>query len=183
MEQHLPLSATAEKKLRIGVWIVTALVLILVSMMRRPEFRFELPEGFSLAFLPGVHAVLNTTVALCLIAALVAVKKQNIGLHRRFMSVAMLLSAIFLLCYVAYHFTNVETKFGGVGLIRTVYLILLITHIVSAAVSFPLILFTYLAGWADRREAHRRLAKITFPLWLYVAITGPVCYLMLRPYY
>jgi putative membrane protein len=162
---------------------VTVLVLVLVGLMRRPEMRIELPEGFSLAFLPGVHAVINTTVALCLIAALVAVKKQNICLHRKFMSVAMLLSGIFLLCYVAYHFTNVETKFGGEGSIRTVYFILLITHIVSAAVSLPLILFTYLAGWADRRPAHRRLAKITYPLWLYVAITGPVCYLMLRPYY
>jgi putative membrane protein len=183
MDKHSPLSPTAEKKLRTGVWIVTVLGLVLVGLMRRPEMRIELPEGFSLAFLPGVHAVINTTVALCLIAALVAVKKQNICLHRKFMSVAMLLSGIFLLCYVAYHFTNVETKFGGEGSIRTVYFILLITHIVSAAVSLPLILFTYLAGWADRRPAHRRLAKITYPLWLYVAITGPVCYLMLRPYY
>ncbi len=169
--------------MRTGVWIVTVLVLVLVGLMRRPELRIELPDGISLAFLPAVHAVINSTVAFCLIAALVAVKKQNIGLHRRFMSVAMLLSGIFLLCYVAYHFTNVETKFGGEGSIRTVYFSLLITHIFSAAVSFPLILFTYLAGWADRRPAHRRLAKITYPLWLYVALTGPVCYLMLRPYY
>jgi len=183
MEKKSTLSATAEKKLRTGVWIVTVLVLVLVGLMRRPELRIELPEGFSLAFLPGVHAALNSLVALCLIAALVAVKKQNISLHRRFMSVAMLLSGIFLLCYVAYHFTNMETNFGGEGAIRKVYFFLLITHIACAAVSFPLILFTYLAGWADRRPAHRRLAKITYPLWLYVAITGPICYIMLRPYY
>ena len=183
MESHSPLSASAEKKLRLGVWIVTVLVLVLVSLMRRPDLRIVLPDGVSLDFLPAVHAVLNTTVAIFLITALIAIKKSNITLHRRMMSGAMMLSGIFLLCYVAYHFTNTETKFGGVGSIRAVYLFLLITHIVSAAVSFPLILFTYLAGWSDRREAHRRLAKITFPLWLYVAITGPVCYLMLRPYY
>jgi len=84
---------------------------------------------------------------------------------------------------VAYHFTNVETKFGGEGAIRSVYFFLLITHIVAAAVSFPMILFSYLAGWADQRQRHRRLAKWTFPLWFYVAVTGPICYLMLRPYY
>jgi len=183
MESHLPLSAAAEKKLRIAVLIVTALVLLLVGLMRRPELRIALPEGMHLDFLPAVHAVLNSTVALCLIAALLAVKQGNIHRHKRFMTAAMLFSTVFLLCYVAYHFTNAETKFGGEGSIRLVYLVLLITHIVSAAVSFPLILLTYLAGWADRREAHRRLAKITFPLWLYVAITGPICYLMLRPYY
>lgn len=183
MNSHTPLSATSEKKLRLGVWIVTVLVLVLVGLMRRPELRIVLPDGVSLDFLPAVHAVLNTTVAIFLITALIAIKKSNITLHRRMMSGAMILSGIFLLCYVAYHFTNEETRFGGEGPIRTVYLILLITHIVSAAVSLPLILFTYLAGWADRRPAHRRLAKITYPLWLYVAITGPVCYLMLRPYY
>lgn len=183
MEPHLPLSASTEKKLRIAVWIVTALVLVLVGLMRRPELRIALPEGMHLDFLPAVHAVLNSSVALCLIAALLAVKQGNIQRHKRFMTAAMVLSTVFLLCYVAYHFTNAETKFGGEGTIRLVYFGLLITHIASAAVSFPLILLTYLAGWADRREAHRRLAKITFPLWLYVAITGPICYWMLRPYY
>lgn len=183
MNQYSPLSVATEKKLRGGVWIVTILVLVLVGLMRRPELRIILPDGMHLNFLPAVHAILNSTVAVCLIAALIAVKNQNIRCHQRLMSGAMILSGLFLLCYVAYHFTNVETNFGGEGAIRTVYFFLLITHIFSAAVSFPLILFTYLAGWADRREAHRRLAKITYPLWLYVAITGPVCYLMLRPYY
>lgn len=183
MEQHSSLSPATEKKLRIGVWVVTALVLVLVGLMRRPELRIALPEGMHLDFLPAVHAVLNSTVALCLVIALLAVKQGNITRHKRFMTAAMALSTIFLLCYVAYHFTNEETKFGGEGGIRIVYFVLLITHILSAAVSFPLILLTYLAGWADRREAHRRLAKITFPLWLYVAVTGPICYLMLRPYY
>lgn len=177
------LSQAAEKKLRIGVWMITALVLVLVGLMRRPEFRISLPDGVSLGFLPAVHAILNSTVAIFLITALYAVKQRNDRAHQRCMTIAVSLSALFLLCYVSYHFTTDETKFGGDGIVRGIYLTLLLTHIVAAAVSFPLILLTYLAGWADLRERHRRLAKFTFPLWLYVAVTGPVCYLMLRPYY
>jgi putative membrane protein len=86
---------------------------------------------------------------------------------------------LFLLSYVAYHFTSTETKFTGTGWVRPVYFFLLITHIVLAAVSLPFILLAYLAGWADRREVHRRLVKFVFPMWLYVAVTGPVVYLML----
>ena len=95
----------------------------------------------------------------------------------------MVCSALFLLCYVAYHFTTPETKFGGEGSIRIVYFVLLISHIVLAAVSFPLILFTWIFGFTGQVTRHRKFSKITFPMWLYVAITGPACYLMLRPYY
>ncbi len=177
------LSVTTEKKLRIGVWVITALVLVLVGMMRRPEFRIDLPDGVELDFLPAVHAVLNSLVAVFLIIALLAVKRRDFVNHQRFMTAAVTLSVVFLLCYVVYHFTHEETRFGGVGRVRALYFFLLVTHIAAAASSFPLILLTYLAGWADQRTRHRRLSKITFPMWLYVAITGPVCYLMLRPYY
>lgn len=163
-------------------WVVTALVLILVVMMRSP-YKIPLPEGWSMSFLPPIHAVLNTFVALALIAALLAVKAGRIALHKRFIMVAMALSAGFLLCYVAYHFTTVETRFGGKGWVRSVYFFLLITHIVFAAISLPAIFLTFISGWTNRFEAHRRLARWVFPLWLYVAITGPICYLMLRPYY
>ena len=182
-QHHQPLSTATEKKLRTVVWVITALVLILVGLMRRPELRISLPDGMHLNFLPLVHAILNSLVSVSLIAALVAVKQQRFQAHQRFMTTAMSLSVIFLLCYVAYHFTTVETKFGGEGGIRLVYFTLLITHITAAAISFPLILLTYIAGWADLRARHRKLAKITYPLWLYVAVTGPICYLMLRPYY
>jgi putative membrane protein len=132
-----------------------------------------------------------------LIIALIAVLKGAIGLHRRMMMTAMGLSVLFLLSYVAYHFTSNEVKFGDsnldgivdaaelarVGGMRTIYLLLLITHIVLAAVSLPFILFTFIAGLTNRFAAHRRLARWVYPMWLYVAITGPVCYWMLRPYY
>ena len=170
------------KVLTTAAWIVTALVLILVVMMRSP-YKIPLPEGWSMAFLPPVHAVLNTFVALALVAALLAVKAGRIALHRRFIMTAMGLSAGFLLCYVAYHFTTVETRFGGEGWVRSVYFFLLITHIVFAAISLPAIFLTFISGLTNRFEAHRRLTRWVFPIWLYVAITGPICYLMLRPYY
>lgn len=171
------------RKLGIGAWIVTALVLVLVGLMRRPELRIVLPEGISFAFLPPVHAAINTIVSVLLIAAILAVKSGRILLHRKLMLSAMGFSVLFLLGYVAYHFTNVETKFGGTGTIRGVYFFLLITHIAAAAVSLPLILLTFINAWTNRFDAHRKMARWVFPIWLYVAVTGPICYLMLRPYY
>ena len=170
------------RKLTIGVWITTVLVWGLVGAMRRPE-KISLPEGITLEFLPTVHAVLNSLVAILLVFALVMIKKGNVDLHRKAIFGAMLCSAMFLVCYVAYHFTNEETKFGGEGAIRIVYFVILISHIVLAAVSFPFILLTWVYGYTDQYEKHRQMAKFVFPVWLYVAVTGPVCYLMLRPYY
>lgn len=185
------------KKLGRISWLLTAVVLVLVGLMRRPELRIPLPEGWSFAFLPPVHAVINTLVSIALVVAIVAVKQGKIALHRNAIVAAMGLSVGFLLCYVAYHFTNTEVLYGdanhdglldaaeraAVGGARTTYLVLLISHIVLAGVSLPAILFTFIAGWTNRFAAHRRLAKWVFPMWLYVAVSGPICYLMLRPYY
>lgn len=175
-----PLSPQAESKLRKLVWVVTGLVLLLVGMMRNPKFHIPLPEGVGLDFLPGFYSFLNVLVAICLVLAVVAVKKGNIPRHRRFINAAMIFSGLFLLSYVAYHFTSAETKFTGTGWVRPVYFFLLGSHIILAAVSLPFILLAYLAGKADRRPAHRRLVKVVFPMWLYVSITGPVVYVMLH---
>ena len=183
------------KKLGVAAWILSAVVLLLVVTMQK--VKLPLPEGWSSAFLPPIHALLNSLVALCLVAALVAVKQGKIALHKGFIVAAMTFSVAFLLCYVAYHLTSAEVKFGdadgdglvsaaeklAVGSSRTAYLLLLISHITLAAVSLPFILFTFIAGWTSRFTAHRRLARWVFPVWLYVAITGPICYWMLRPYY
>lgn len=178
-----PPQEALSKKLGIVAWVLTAAVLGLVGLMRQPSLRIPLPEGFTFDFLPPVHALLNSLVAIALIIALVAVKQGKILLHRKAIFAAMGLSVAFLLCYVAYHFTTEETRYGGTGAMRGVYFFLLITHIVLAGVSLPFILFTFIAGWTNRFAAHRRLAKWVFPLWLYVAVTGPICYLMLKPYY
>ncbi|RPJ35819.1 MAG: DUF420 domain-containing protein [Verrucomicrobiaceae bacterium] len=183
------------KKLGIAAWILTAVVLALVGLMRR--VKIPLPEGVDFSFLPPLHAAVNAAAAVVLIIAFIAVMKGRIVLHRRMIMVAMGLSVLFLMSYVAYHFTSNEVKFGDVNLdgtvdaaelarvggMRTIYLIILFSHIVLAAVSLPFILFTFIAGWTNRFDAHRRLARWVFPLWLYVAVTGPVCYWMLRPYY
>lgn len=171
------------KKLVRVAWILTAVVLVLVGLMRRPELRIPLPDGWSFAFLPPVHALINTLVTIALVVAVVAVKQGKITLHRNAIFAAMGLSVGFLLCYVAYHFTTVETRYGGTGAMRGVYFFLLVTHIVLAGISLPCILITFIAGWTNRFAAHRRLARWVFPMWLYVAVTGPICYLMLKPYY
>lgn len=185
------------KRLNIATWVITALVLVLVGLMRRPDLRIPLPDGVDLGFLPAVYSAINGMVAVLLVAAVLAVKSGNIPLHRNLMLGAMGLSVLFLLGYVAYHFTNVETLYGDsnldgiispaeraeVGGARTVYLFVLITHIVAAGVSLPLILLAFTAAWTNRFAAHRKLARWVFPIWLYVAVTGPICYLMLRPYY
>lgn len=185
------------KKLKVTAWGLTAAVLVLVGLMRRPELKIPLPEGFTFSFLPPVHAVLNSIVSIALVVAVVAIKNKNIQAHKRAISVAMVSSVMFLLCYVAYHFTTAETLFGDIngdgvvdaqekmeaGSARTVYFLFLISHIVLAAVSLPFILFTWINGLTNQFAKHKKLARWVFPMWLYVAVTGPICYFLLKPYY
>ena len=171
------------KKLKILTWVLTTVVLILVGLMRRPNFKIPLPEGVSMGFLPPVHAALNSIVAISLILAVLMIKKQNIKAHKLWISVAMTCSVLFLLCYVAYHFTTMETLYAGEGAIRAVYFFFLITHIVLAGISLPFILLTWLYGFTNQFKKHKKMARWLFPVWLYVAITGPICYFMLKPYY
>ncbi len=183
------------RKLNIGAWIVTVLVLLLVGIMRR--VKIPLPEGVDLSFLAPFHALVNALTAVVLIYAFYAIKKKNIRAHRRAIYVALGLSVLFLLSYVAYHFTTPETIFGDLnhdgalsaeelaaaGSSRTVYLVLLISHISLAGLILPFILFTFIRAYTNQIDRHRRMARWVFPLWLYVAITGPVVYLLLQPYY
>jgi putative membrane protein len=176
-----PAKEELAKKLKVLAWVVSALVLALVAIMQR--VRLPLPEGVDLSFLPGFYAGVNALAALVLVAAIVFIKQGKVGAHRAAMMFAMVLSVFFLLSYVAYHLTSDPTRYGGEGPMRTVYFLLLITHIITAAVSFPFILFTFIAAWTNRFDAHRRLARWVFPLWLYVAVTGPIIWWMIRPFY
>lgn len=169
------------RKLCIAAWILSAAVLLLVVVMQK--IRLPLPDGWSTDFLPPFHAGVNALGAVVLLLGLIFVKIGNIRLHRAMMVAAMGLSVLFLLSYVAYHITNDPTRYPADGPMRGFYLLLLISHIILAAVSLPFILFTFIAGWTNRFAAHRKLARWVFPMWLYVAITGPVCYWMLKPYY
>ena len=169
------------KRLKAIAWIVSAVVLLLVGAMR--QVKIPMPEGVEFSYLPPLHAILNTLVAVFLITAVITVKRGSIIWHQRMIYAAMICSILFLLSYVVYHFTTEETKFGGEGAIRVVYFILLISHIVLAALSLPFILLAWIYGFTNQFQKHRQLVKFVFPVWLYVAVTGPICYLMLRPYY
>ena len=183
------------RKLKIAVWIVTALVLFLVGLMRR--VKIDLPEGVSLHLLPPLHALLNSGAAAALVLALLCIRKGRVLQHQRWIYVAMGCSILFLLSYVTYHFTTTETIYGDLdgnkelseeeraeaGPLRAVYLSILLSHIALAAVSLPFILLSFVYGFTNQTAKHRRIATRVFPVWLYVAVTGPVVYLMLRPYY
>ncbi len=183
------------RKLKIGVWIVTAVVLLLVGLMR--QVKIGLPEGMSFHFLPPLHALLNTCAAIALILSVLSIRKGKVDLHQRWIYVAMGCSLVFLLSYVTYHFTTPETIYGDrdgngelsgaekteVGKMRVVYLVILLSHISLAGLSLPFILLSFVYGFTNQFSRHRALAARVFPVWLYVAVTGPVVYLLLRPYY
>ena len=137
----------------------------------------------SLYVLPKLNALFNGTAFLCLIGAFVAITNKNIKVHRAFTTTALILSMLFLVSYVAFHLTTESTKFGGEGWIRTVYFVILISHILLSTGIIPLVLFTYVRGLGMQVEKHRKIAKITWPIWLYVTATGVIVYLMISPYY
>ena len=168
-----------EKRLNAISYIVSAAVLLLVGLMRR----VKIDLGIDFSFLPPIHASLNALCAVILLVALYYIKNKQVENHRRAIYAAMACSALFLVSYVLYHFTTPETRYGGEGAMRAVYFFFLITHVVLAAVILPFILLTFTRAYTNQFERHKKMARWVFPLWLYVAVTGPICYLMLLPYY
>jgi putative membrane protein len=182
-----------ERGLKLATWIVTGVVLLLVFVMRE----VTLPIDWDVYFLPAVNASLNALTALALLASLYFVKQGEYVKHRNANAVALGLSVIFLLCYVAYHFTTPEVLFGDAnkdGILSEVeraavsdtrpwYLVILISHITLAGILLPFILLTTVRALAGKWTLHRKMARYVWPLWFYVAVTGPVVYLMLRNYY
>ncbi len=167
------------RRLNAGVIVLTVIVFGLVGAMRR-EQKIALPDGLSTDFLPLAYSLINLGVALALIVAVVLIRRGNVAGHRLAINTALAGSLVFLIGYVIYHFTNVETRFGNTGPVRVVYLFFLITHVVLAAISFPFILYTWVLGTTNQFARHRRLARFVFPVWLYVALTGPLCYFLLH---
>jgi putative membrane protein len=191
MENNIVLA----KKLNRWAWIISGVVLALVLVMRR--VKIPLPNGMDFSFLPPFHAMVNGVTALILLAAFIAIKNKRVELHRKLVFTALGLSLLFLLSYVAYHFTTPETIYGdfngdgiledeerlAVGKDRVVYLALLLSHILLAAFSLPFILLTFIRAYTQQFDAHKKMARWVFPIWFYVAATGPICYLLLLPYY
>ena len=168
-----------EKKLNTLSWIVSIVVFLVVVMMRR----IKIDTDIDFTFLPPLYSALNGITAVLLIIALMYIKKGMAQQHRKVMTAALITSMLFLVCYVIYHITTPETTYCQEGAIRYVYFTLLISHIVLAAVILPFILFTYIRAFTNQFERHKAIARWVFPLWLYVAASGPVIYLMLRPCY
>jgi len=136
-----------------------------------------------LTFLPPIYASVNAITAVLLVSAVLAIKNGNRKLHENLMKGAIACSLAFLVMYVAYHMTSDSTKFGGEGIIAYVYYFILFTHIVLSVIIIPMVLVTYVRALAQVFDKHKRLARITFPIWLYVAVTGVIVYLMISPYY
>lgn len=163
--------------------VVSIVVFVLVVLLNKrvlnppsefPDFIYKLPM---------LHALINGTCAVLLVLSLRAIKAKNIVQHKTLNLAAFSLSALFLISYVVYHFFVPETSYGGEGLLRSIYYFILITHIILAAVVLPLILLSFWYALNDKIAKHRKIVRFTFPIWLYVAITGVVVYLMISPYY
>lgn len=168
-----------EKQINRGITIISIIIPIVVALL----FGVRLPDVEPLSFLPPIYAGINGMTAVLLIVAVWAIKNGKRTLHQRLMTTCIGLSLVFLVMYVAYHMTSDSTPFGGEGWVRYLYYFILISHILLSIAIIPLVLHTYARAYMKSFERHRKLARITFPIWLYVAVTGVVVYLMISPYY
>ena len=163
------------------IGIVSVVVFCVVAAL--PKIHLGIELSFNPHIFATFNAVINSMVSVLLVLAFVLVRQQNYEAHKKVMLTAIVLSSLFLVSYIAHHLFAGETKFGGEGAIRTFYLVLLITHIILAAIILPFILFTAYRSLTGEYAKHKKIARYTFPLWLYVSITGVIVYLMISPYY
>jgi putative membrane protein len=177
------------------IWIISAVVLIVVIILKivpppetKPSFIYMLPH---------VIGGINATCALLLILSLIFIKRKNIQAHKVTNVITFILSALFLVFYILFHLYEKDTKYGdidhngilsaaelaAVGTSRMIYFVILITHIMLAVIVLPLILISFLRGFSMQIERHRKIVRWAYPVWLYVAVTGVIVYLMISPYY
>ena len=163
-----------------GIWIkiISVAIPVVVAILFGVRVDYELP-----IFLPPIYSSLNALTAVLLVLALIAIKSKKIKLHQRLMQTCIALSLVFLVMYIAYHMTTDPTTFGGEGYVKSLYFFILISHILLSIALIPLVLISYVRAFQEEFPAHRKISKITFPIWLYVAVTGVVVYLMISPYY
>ena len=184
------------------IWIISVLVPIVVALLLFVKWEYDklifnlripnsdpivllenLPIVKPLTFLPPIYATINGITALLLVAAVYFIKNGKRRIHENLMKTCIGLSLLFLIMYIAYHITSDPTPFGGSGFIAFMYFFILITHILLSIIVIPLVLVTYLKAFKSDFVSHKKIARITFPVWLYVAVTGVVVYLMISPYY
>lgn len=166
------------KKYNRWITILSIAIPLVVAALFGVKIDLDLP-----VFLPPIYAGINALTSVLLVAAFWAIKSKKIGLHENLIKTCMALSAVFLILYVLYHMTSDSTSYGGDGVIRRVYFFVLISHILLSIAVIPFVLVTFVRGLTRDVERHKKIARITFPLWLYVTITGVIVYLMISPYY
>lgn len=190
-----PVLKPNDRKARIFIWIISVVVFILIAALSR--IKLDIHVGFDSHYFATANAIINSLVSILLVAGLLSVKFKKFHLHKKIMVTAIILSVLFLISYVCHHLTTGDTKFGdingdgvvslsekeAVGSIRYVYYFILLTHIPLAGIILPFILFTAYRALSGNYEKHKKLARITWPVWFYVAISGVVVYLMISPYY
>jgi len=174
------MSETKHKKLIIFISIFLPVAVAALFGINLQKLGFDVEP---LTFLPPIYAGINGLTAIVLLIAVWAIKKGNRKLHEGLMKTCIALSVLFLLMYIAYHMTSNSTPFGGEGLIKIVYFFILISHILLSIAIIPLVLITYSRTLSAEFDKHKKIARITFPIWMYVAVTGVVVYVMISPYY
>ncbi|MBE8720078.1 DUF420 domain-containing protein [Sphingobacterium pedocola] len=172
-----------EKRYKGWIWTLSVIIPLAVAALFGVNLRKLGYDVEPLSFLPPIYASINGLTAVLLVWAISAVKKGNFKLHEGLIKLCMLCSSLFLIMYVAYHMTSDSTPYGGEGAIRYVYFLILVTHILLSIIIIPFVLFTFVRGIAGAYERHKKLARITYPMWLYVAVTGVIVYMMISPYY
>lgn len=168
-----------EKNFNKWITIISIVIPVVVALL----FGYKIPNAKPLSFLPPIYASINGLTAILLVAAVLAIKNGKRNVHQKLMTTCIGLSLLFLVMYVAYHMTSESTNYGGEGAIKYVYYFILISHIILSIAVIPLVLRTYAKAYLNDFKGHRKWAKYTFPIWLYVAVTGVVVYLMISPYY
>ena len=166
------------KKYNRIIVILSVAIPLVVAVLFGVKLDVTLP-----VFLPPIYATINALTAMVLVLAFIAIRNNKITLHKRLMTFAIVLSAVFLVMYVAYHMTSDSTKFGGEGALKYIYYFILITHILLSIAVIPFVLITYVRAITNDFERHKKIARTTFPLWLYVAVTGVLVYILISPYY
>jgi len=170
-----------DRNAKLLIFTVSFVVFAVIASLSRIKLDVEL--GFDKHLFAKINAVLNSMVSVLLLAGLATIKMKKRKIHENIMLTAMVLSILFLVSYICHHLFTGDTKFGGEGSIRLIYFVILITHIILAAVILPFILFTAYRALTGDYQKHKKLARITWPVWLYVSVTGVVVYLLISPYY
>ncbi len=173
----------AKNDRKASVLIITFSIIVFAAIILLSRVKLDVDLGIDVHLFAMANAIINSVVALLLIAALIAVKNRKYEAHKTLMLTAMLLSILFLVSYICHHLFAGETKFGGEGTLKLIYYIILLTHIPLAGIILPFILFTAYRALIGEYPRHKKLARITWPVWFYVAVTGVVVYWMISPYY